>query len=122
MSSQRNLKEQVTSKELQLEVISNKISSLNLQILNLSQKYNFDADKLQRKITKVQFSQPRGNPANQWPHCPMTPRIQAFHQSKGRKESRLRQEKDMLKQTFDHGKAILTCERQVLANAQFDLE
>ena len=122
MSSQQGLLEQVNLKEIQIEDIVHKVSAINLRIQNLSLKYNRDSFKIQLQITKGQFSRPRGNPANQWPHRPMTPRIQAFYQSKERKESRLRQEKDLLKQTFDHGKAILTCERQVLANAQFDLE
>ena len=122
MASQQILREQVTSKELQIQVIVNKISALTLNIFNLSQQYNFVAGRLDRRITKVQFLRPRGNPANQWPHCPMTPRIQAFYQSKERKEARLRQEKDLLKQTHDHGIAILTSERQVLTNAKFDLE
>ena len=122
MSSQQFLREQVTIKDAQIEDLVHKISPLNLRILCLSQKYNGEADKIQRKITKVQFSRPRGNPANQWPHRPMTPRVQVFYQTKESKESRLRQEKDLLKQTFDHSKAILTCQRQVFANAQFDLE
>ena len=122
MTSQQGLREQVTLKELQIEVIVNQISALNLNILNLTQRYNFVSDKLNRKITKVQFSRPRGNPANQWPHCPMTPRIQAFYESKERKESKFRQEKDLLKQTFDHDRAVLTSERHALSSAQFDLE
>ena len=122
MSSQQHLKDQVTSKELLIEEIVQKISALNIRIHHLSQRYYLDAAQIQRRITKVQFSRPRGNPANQWPHRPMTPRIQAFYQSKERKESRLRQEKDLLKQTFDHGKAILTCEKNALANTQFDLK
>ena len=122
MSGPQLLREQVTIKEAQIQGIVQKISALNLSIFQLSQKYYREADKVQRKITKVQFSRPRGNPANQWPHQPMTPRVQAFYQSKERKESRLRREKDLLKQTFDHSKAILTCQRQVLTNEQFDLE
>ena len=122
MSSQQSLREQVSSKKVQIEDIDNKITALSLRILNLTQKYNFESLKIQRKITRVQFSRPRGNPANQWPHCPMTNRVQAFYQSKERKETRLRQEKELLKQTFDHSRAILTCEKNVLANAKFDLE
>ena len=122
MSSQQFLREQVTIKDAQIEDLVHKISPLNLRILCLSQKYNGEADKIQRKITKVQFSRPRGNPANQWPHCPITPRLQAFYQSKERRESRLRQEKDLLKQSYDHSRSILTCQRQALANAQYDLE
>ena len=122
MSNQQSLREQVATKEIQITDIVEKISTLNLRISILSEKFNHEAAKIQQKITKVQFSRPRGNPANQWPHCPMTHRVQTFYQSKERKETRLRQQKDLLKQTFDHDKAILTCERQVLANAKFDLE
>ena len=122
MSSQQSLIEQVTSREIQIEDLVNKISTLTLHIHQLSQKYHHNAVKIQRKLTKVQFSRPRGNPSNQWPHCPMTPRIRAFYQSKERKESRIRQEQDLLKQTFDHSKAILASERHVLVNAKFDLE
>ena len=122
MSNQQNLRRQVATKELQIEDIVQKISALTHRILSLSQKFNHDAAKIQKKITKVQFSRPRGNPANQWPHCPMTNRVQIFYQAKERKETMLRQQKDLLKQTFDHSRAILTCERQTLVNAQFDLE
>ena len=122
MPSQLILREQVALKNAQIDDIVSKISALTHCILNLSLKYNRDAAKLQRQITKVQFSRPRGNHANQWPHPPMTSRVQAFYQAKERKETRLRQEADLLKQTFDHSKAIMTCERNVLANAQFDLE
>ena len=122
MSNQQSLKEQVATKKIQIEDIVQKISTLTHRIFSLSQKFNHEAAKIQQKITKVQFSRPRGNPANQWPHRPMTNRVQTFYQSKERKETRLRQQKDLLKQTFDHDRAILTCEKQVLANAQFDLE
>ena len=122
MSNQQCLRQQVTLKEAQIVDIVDKISELTTRINNLSQKYNRDAFKIQQKITKVQFSRPRGNPANQWPHCPITPRLQAFYQSKERRESRLRQEKDLLKQSYDHSRSILTCQRQALANAQYDLE
>ena len=122
MSSQQILREQVTSKKVQIEEIVQKIDALSLRILHLTQKYNSESFKIQHKITKVQFSRPRGNPANQWPHRPMTPRVQAFYQSKERKETRLRQEKDLLKQTFDHNRALLTHEKNLLANRQFDLE
>ena len=122
MTSQQNLKDQVTSKELLVEDIVQKISALTIRIYHLSQKYYSAAAKIQNRINKVQFLRPRGNPANQWPHRPMTPRIQAFYEAKERKESRLRQEKDLLKQTFDPNRAILTCEKNALANSQFDLE
>ena len=122
MSSQQDLREQVAAKKTQIEVVIQKISALTQLILTLSLKYNREAAKIQRQITKVQFSRPRGNPANQWPHRPMTNRIQAFYQAKERRDTRLRQEKDLLKQTFDHSRAIMTCERNVLTNTQFDLE
>ena len=122
MTSQQSLRDHVALKEIQIEDIVQKISALNASIYHLSQKYNFDAAHIQRRITKVQFSRPRGNPANQWPHRPMTAQLQVFYQAKERKESRLRKEKDLLKQTYDHAKAILTCEKNALASAQFDLE
>ena len=122
MSTQQILREQVATKRLQIEDIVHKISALTLRIHCLSQKFNLDAAKIQQRINKVQFSRPRGNPANQWPHCPMTIRVQIFYQSKERKETRLRQQKDALRQTFDHSRAILTCEKQTLVNAKFDLE
>ena len=122
MSNQQTLREEVARKGLEIEEIEAKISALTLRILRLSQKFNYDAAKIQQRITKVQFSRPRGNPANQWPHRPMTSRVRSFYQSKERKETRLRQQKDLLKQTFDHSRAILTCEKQALVNAKFDLE
>ena len=122
MSSQQSLTEQATLKRTQIEDIVHKVSALTTKIFNLSQKYQSDAAKIQRKITKVQFSRPRGNPANQWPHRPMTNRVQAFYQAKERRETRLRQGQDLLKQTFDHSRAILTCEKQALLNSKFDLE
>ena len=122
MPSQQSLREQVATKKAQIEDIVQKISALTHRIHTLYAKYNLDAVKIQRQTTKVQFSRPRGNAANQWPHRPMTNRVQAFYQAKKRKETRLRQEKDLLNQTFDHSKAIMTCEKNVLTNAQFDLE
>ena len=122
MASQLVLRQNLEEKKTQLEVIEQQILAINQKICKLSQKFNHDAAKIQKKITKVQFSRPRGNPANQWPHCPMTNRVQIFYQAKERKETMLRQQKDLLKQTFDHSRAILTCERQTLVNAQFDLE
>ena len=122
MSSQQNLREQLAFKNFQIEDIVQKISALSLRIVQLSQKFYRDAAKIQQKINKVQFSRPRGNPANQWPHCPMTNRVRAFYLSKERKETQLRQDKDLLKQTFDHSKAILTCERLVLENEKSNIE
>ena len=122
MSNQHNLTEQLTLNSRQIEDIVQKVSALTTSIARLTQKYNRDAVIIQGRITKVQFSRPRDNPANQWPHCPMTNRVQAFYQAKETKESRLRQEKDLLKHTFDHRRATLTCERQALLNLKFDLE
>ena len=110
MSSQQSLKDQVDTKKTEIDEIAQKISALTHRIHTLSVKYNIEAAKVQRKITKVQFSRPRGNPANQWPHRPMTHRIQAFYQAKEREETSVRQQKDLLKQTFDHSRAIMTCE------------
>ena len=100
MSSQQFLREQVTIKDAQIEDLVHKISPLNLRILRLSQKYNREADKIQRKITKVQFSRPRGNPANQWPHRPMTPRVQVFYQTKESKEFKTTTGKGFIKANF----------------------
>ena len=122
MVSQLVLSQQLEEKKAQLEDIVHQISAINLKICKLSQKFTKEAGKIQKRLSKVQFSRPRGNPANQWTHRPMTNRVQAFYQSKERKETRLRQEKDLLKQTFDHNRAVLTHEKNILANSQFDLE
>ena len=65
MSSQQNLIEQLAFKNFQIEDIVQKISALSLRIVRLSQNFYRDAAKIQQKINKVQFSRPRGNPANQ---------------------------------------------------------
>ena len=122
MASQQQLKELVSTKELQLQSIYQKISSLVLQICKLSLKFYKEDAKIHRKIVKVQFSRPRGNPANQWPHSPMTSRVRAFYQIKEQKETELRQTQALLKQTFHHNKAILINQRQELANAQSNIE
>ena len=121
MATQLVLRQQLEEKKTQLEVIEQQISTINQKICKLSQKFNKEANKIQQRINKAQASRPRGNPANQWPHCPMTNRVQAFYQSKERKETQLRQNKDLLKQTFDHSKAILTYERLVFENEKRDI-
>ena len=121
MASQLVLRQQLEEKKAQLGDIVHQISAINLKICKLSQKFTKEAGKIQKRLSKVQFSRPRGNPANQWPHCPMTNRVQAFYQSKERKETQLRQNKDLLKQTFDHSKAILTYERLVFENEKRDI-
>ena len=125
MASQRNLqlmKEQLEAKKVQLEAFEHDISSLALKIHKLSQKFQKENAKIQHKIDKVQFSRPRGNPANQCPHSPMTIRVRAFYQIKERKETELRQNQDLLRQTFHHNRAILTTQKNVLQNSQSDIE
>ena len=122
MANQQNLKEQRAAKEAEIEVIVQKISSINRRIFQLSQKYTSESAKIQHKLTRVQYSRPRGNPANQWPHRPMTNSVRNFYQIKERKEREVMQNKDLLKQTYDHSKAILTTQRLVLENAKFDIE
>ena len=72
MSRQQNLRDQLNAKKVQLEVIVQKILSIVRNIHQLTQIFSIEAAKLQHKISKVQFSRPRGQPANQWPHAPMT--------------------------------------------------
>ena len=122
MASQQHLRELVRDKTAEIEVIQHNISLILVKIHKLSQKFYKEDTKIQHKINKVQFSRPRGNPANQWPHTPMTSRVRVFYQIKERKETELRQSQDLLKQTFHHNRAILTTERLVLQNAQSDLE
>ena len=116
------LQQQLGEKEAQLADVVHKLSIINLNIHKLTQKFNIEAQRIHRRISKVQASRPRGNPANQWPHCPMTPRVSAFYQTKEFKETELRKNKDLLKQVYDHKRAILTSQCLVLKNEQFDLE
>ena len=95
MTSRQKLREQLDSKKVQLEVIEQNISSLALKIRKLSLKFYKEDGKVQHKINKIQFSRPRGNPTNQWPHTPMTSRVRAFYQIKERKETELRQSQDI---------------------------
>ena len=120
--SQKSLQDQLTISKIHVQDIEQKISILNSNIYQLSQKFYTTAAGLQRKIDSVQFSRPRGNPANQWPHCPMTNRVRAFYQIKEHKERELRKKKDLLRQVVDHDTAILTSQRLVLENELFDVE
>ena len=122
MASEHSLREQLDAKKVQVESIVHKISVIVLSIQKLSQKLFKETAKIQHKINKVQFSRPRGNPANQWPHCPMTSRVHAFYQIKDRKERDLHIHKDLFKHIFNHDKAFLTSRRQVLENEQRDIE
>ena len=123
MSTQKVLlREQLNTKSSEIQDILQKVSALNSKINRLAQKYHSEASKLQIRIDKVQFSRPRGNPANQWPHCPMTNRVRAFYQYKERKETDLRKNKDLLSQIFHHDKAILTTQRSALDNTLRDLQ
>ena len=92
------------------------------RICTLTTKFNTKANKIQTKINKVQFSRPRGNPGNQWPHVPMTNSIRIFYNNKEIKERKLRQNKDLLQQTFHLDKALLTSQWLTLENVQMDIE
>ena len=98
-SKQHSLRQQLSKKEAQLEVIVQKISAANLNIYKLSQKFYIEAAKIQQSLSKVQASRPRGNPANQWPHRPMTPSLRGFFQAKENKERKLWQKKKKKKST-----------------------
>ena len=95
---------------------------LYLSIYKLTQKFNIDDGKIQQCLNEVQASRPRGNPAYQWPHRPMTQRLRAFYQAKEGKERSLWQDKNLLRQVFDHDRAILTCQRSTFSNAEHDIE
>ena len=116
------LQQQLGEKEAQLADVVHKLSIINLNIHKLTQKFNIEAQRIHRRISKVQASRPRGNPANQWPHRPMTSRINAFYQAKEDKEHLLWQKKDLLRQVFNHDRAILTSQRSVLTNTEHDIE
>ena len=114
MATNQTLKDQLATKNVQLQVIVHQIDTIKKNIYKLSQKFLSESAKLQNRINKVQFSRPRGNPSNQWPHCPMTNRIHIFHQNKERKLKDLYKTKDLKRQTFDHEKALLTSKRSTL--------
>ena len=84
MANQQQLRDLLEAKKVQLVLIDHNISLIVLQIRKLSLKFYKEDAKVQQKINKVQFSRPRGNPANQWPHTPMTNRVRAFYQVKER--------------------------------------
>ena len=106
MANDQTLQDQLAAKTSQVDDIVHQISTIQLSINKLSQKFNCESVKLQQKINKVQFSVPRGNPSNQWPHCPMSSRTRAFHQIKDRKERDLRNKKDFIKQEYDHDSLV----------------
>ena len=122
MTSHHNLRDQLTAKKLQVLDIERKVSNINLDLFQLTQRFHTDSTKIQKKIDRVQFSRPSGNPANQWPHRPMTTRISAFYQVKERKETQLRKSKDLLKLAYEHSRAIFTSQRLALENDKFDIE
>ena len=72
MASQLALSQQLAEKEVQLQEIEHQVSNINLKISKLSQKFFIEANKIQTRINRVQASRPRGNPANHWPHRPIT--------------------------------------------------
>ena len=122
MANQNALKQQLSEKEEQLEDLVLRISAVVVKINKLSQKFFREAAKIQQRLNKVQSSRPRGNPANQWPHRPITGRISAFYQAKENKERKLWQDKDLLRQVFDHNRAILTSQKLILTNAEHDIK
>ena len=122
VAKQLALKQQLCEREALLEDTVEKISAINLKIFKLTQKFTTEIGKIQLRLSKVQASRPRGNPANQWPHRPMTNRLSIFYQTKERKERGLWQRKNLLQQAFDHDRAILTSQRLVLTNLEHDIE
>ena len=122
MANQIALSQQLVEKVSQLEDIEHQISTINFKIYKLSQKFYKETDRIQIRLRKVQASRPRGNPANQWPHRPITHAIRNFYQTKEAKERKLWQDKDLLRQVFDHNRAILTSQKTALSNTQHDIE
>ena len=122
MSNTSVLKEQLKTKMCLIQDITLKISVIVIRVNKLSQNFLKESARIQRKINKVQFSRPRGNHANQWPHRPMTSNIRAFYQIKARKERDLLTSKDLIQHVFNHDKAILTSEQQALENEKRDIE
>ena len=113
---------ELLAKQTRLEELTKQILVINVDLQQLTLQFNTNANRIQSRISKVQFSRPRGNPANYWPHRPMTNRIHLFYQAKEKKEGLLRQNKEMLKLTFEHNRAILINRKLVLINEQSDLE
>ena len=108
-------------KQTRHEELTQQILVINVDLQKITLQFNTEANRIQSRITKIQFSRPRGNPANYWPHRPMTNRIHLFYQAKEKKESSIRHNKEMLKLTFEHDRAILTSLKLVLINKQSDL-
>ena len=117
-----SLSNDLQSKQARHDALTQQISLLLVDIHRLTVKFSSESNKLQIKISKVQFSRPRGNPANYWPHRPMTNRIRLFYQAKENKEKLLRQNQELVKLTFKHNRAILVHHKLVLLNEQSDLE
>ena len=115
-------KSELTARQVEIASILEKIISLDLELFKLIQRFNVETGKLHTQIHKIQFSRPRGNPANIWPHRPMTDRVRLFYQAKESRETFLRRNKDLLKLSFDHSKAIITSRKSVLENDIHDLE
>ena len=105
---------ELLSKQTRLEVVTTQILGINDEIQKITFQFNTQANKIQSRISKVQLSRPRGNPANYWPHCPMTPRVNLFYQAKERKEKLLSQSQVNLKLTFEHNRAIIINPAQFL--------
>ena len=120
--SKTNLSIELLAKQAQLSDVTQKILSVNIDIQILTLKFSTDSNKIHNKLSKVQLSRPRGNPANYWPHRPMTNRISLFYQTKERKVSLLNQRKELLKLTFEHSRAILVNQKLVLISEQRDVE
>ena len=106
MDNKQTLRDELTAKNTQIDLIVHQISLILSSIHRLSLKFNSESAKVKHRINKVSSSMPRGNPRNQWPHRPMTERIRAFYQIKDRKESQLWNSKSRLRLVFDHEKAI----------------
>ena len=118
----QTLTDSLTDTILRRDEVSKQLSEIYLKIRVMSQQFYSDANKLHCKITKVQLSRPRGSQANQWPHCPMSLRVQQFYQAKDIKERALWTKKDNLRRLFDHEKAILTSQTLQLENLILDYE
>ena len=91
------------------------------RIGKLTNKFGQESNKLQKKLTNPNFRD-HGNPANQLPHVPMTNKMRIFHRNKEMKETKLRQDKNLLQQTYHHERALLTSQRLTLENAHIDIE
>ena len=122
MANKVDLKNQLREKEAQLEEVVHQIAAVNLKISKLSHKFFNEDGRVQQRLNRVQASRPRGNPANQWPHRPITDNLRAFYQSKENKERQLWQKKDLLRQVFDHNRAILVSQRLALTNSEHDIQ